>query len=196
MGEWCLKEAAWQAKRWYERGNPRTIAVNLSPQQVMSGSLIKVIQDVLKETGLPAQYLEMEITESTMFDENMALEFLEACQAIGIRVSLDDFGTGYSSLSRLMRLPMNLVKIDRSFIQHIVTDERSKALVASIIDITHTLGMRCLAEGVETAEQLSIIRELGCDEAQGYWFAKPLPAEEAGTWKMGAQTEWTVQSTD
>ncbi|KRW91377.1 diguanylate cyclase [Alicyclobacillus tengchongensis] len=177
IGEWCLRTAARQAKRWLEAGTPRKVAVNLSPHQVMNERFLGIISGILEETDLPPEYLEVEITESAMMDAEIANHFLSGCRALGIEVSLDDFGTGYSSLSRLTRLPLNLVKIDRSFTQHVSTQEKARALVHSIIDIAHNLGMRCLAEGVETQEQLAVIQSLGCDEAQGFLFSRPVPPD-------------------
>ncbi|GMA56914.1 diguanylate cyclase/phosphodiesterase [Alicyclobacillus sacchari] len=180
IGEWCLRTAARQAKGWLEAGTPRKIAVNLSPHQVMNERFLGIISGILEETDLPPQYLEVEITESAMMDAEIANRFLSGCRALGIEVSLDDFGTGYSSLSRLTKLPLNLVKIDRSFTQHVSTQEKARALVRSIIDIAHNLGMRCLAEGVETQEQLAVIQSLGCDEAQGFLFSHPVPPDALG----------------
>ncbi|MCL6488436.1 MAG: EAL domain-containing protein [Alicyclobacillus mali] len=178
IGEWCLRNACRQAKAWLNAGRPLRVAVNLSPYQVLTDGFLDVVREVLEETALPAQYLEIEVTESAMMDAERAERFLAGCQALGIEVSLDDFGTGYSSLSRLTHLPLNVVKIDRAFTQRAVDGGRARALVASIVDIAHNLGMRCVAEGIETKEQLSVIEALGCDEAQGFYFARPVPPSD------------------
>lgn len=178
IGEWCLRTACRQAKAWLDAGRPLRVAVNLSPYQVLTDGFLDVVREVLEETQLPPVYLEIEVTESSMMDADRAERFLSGCQALGIEVSLDDFGTGYSSLSRLTHLPLNVVKIDRAFTQRAVEGGKARALVASIVDIAHNLGMRCVAEGVETKEQLSVIEALGCDEAQGFYFARPVPPSD------------------
>ncbi|WP_281883238.1 EAL domain-containing protein [Paenibacillus sp. YYML68] len=179
LGEWVLREACSQMKRWHNAGGPLIpVSVNLSSQQFHQASLTDTIQAVLKQTGLEPQYLELEITESMMMDENISSDILRQLTAIGIRISLDDFGTGYSSLSYLRMLPIQKLKIDRSFIRDIASNDNDKAIVATIISMAQHLNMDVIAEGIETREQLDILINHDCKEIQGYYYSRPLPADE------------------
>lgn len=136
------------------------------------------VEAILKETGLDPGYLEIEITESVLIrDVDETLQILEKFKKLGLSLSIDDFGTGYSSLSYLKRFPLDVLKIDRSFVNDIAIDSDGRAVVASIIGLAHNLNLKVIAEGVETPEQIRFLKERGCDELQGYYFSKPLGAD-------------------
>ena len=180
IGEWVLKEACRQTKVWWDAGfTGLRVAVNLSVRQLQEADLLRRVKAVLAETGLPVEGLALEITESAvMADAEAADKVLRELHAMGIRISLDDFGTGYSSLSYLRRLPIDLVKIDKSFVDDIPYDPEASAVVVSIISMAHALNLRVIAEGVETEEQVDFLAAKKCDLIQGYYFSRPLPAEE------------------
>ncbi|WP_121255704.1 putative bifunctional diguanylate cyclase/phosphodiesterase [Solirubrobacter pauli] len=178
IGEWVLKTACRQAADWRARGHDFVIAVNLSPLQLSSPSLARVVDDALRDSGLPASALCLEITESAiMEDPEAARRVLRALTALGVRLAIDDFGVGYSSLSKLKHLlPVDVIKIDKSFVDGITDGADDHAIVAAIVSLTHELGATAVAEGVETAEQAAALRALDCHVAQGYHFSRPLPA--------------------
>ncbi|MDP1989817.1 MAG: EAL domain-containing protein, partial [Syntrophales bacterium] len=180
IGEWVLRTACACNKSWQEQGlPPLRIAVNLSARQFAYENLLRDVARVLNETGLDAAFLELEITESmVMHDPEHAIELLNKLKAMGISISIDDFGTGYSSLSYLKRFPIDSVKIDRSFIKELPLDSDDAAITQAIIAMAHGLKLKVIAEGAETAEQLSFLRAHNCDEMQGYYFSKPLPEHE------------------
>ena len=179
IGEWVLRTAARQLKDWMARGLPPMImAVNLSAVQFRQEKLPELVVDILHELGLPPQYLELELTEAVAMDDPLgAIAVMDKLHGQGIRMSIDDFGTGYSSLSYLKRFKVYKLKIDQSFVRDIISDSDDKAIVTAIINMASSLGMQTIAEGVETAGQLAFLRLQGCDEVQGYYFSKPLPAE-------------------
>ena len=180
IGEWVLREACTQARAWQKAGNPQLqVAVNCSAQQFQREGFVETVGRVLRDTGMPALRLELEITESVIIhhSEEVNARF-QALEDMGVRISIDDFGTGYSSLSYLKRLAIHQLKIDQSFVRDISSDPDDAAIVSAIIAIAHSLGLDVVAEGVETDEQLAFLRSLGCDAAQGYFFSKPLPADE------------------
>jgi len=180
IGAWVMRTACAQNKAWQDAGLGRLrVAVNLSARQFSAADLVPGIEAVLADTGLEPSCLELELTESLfMSDVTPAVELLHRMKALGINLSIDDFGTGYSSLSYLSRFPIDVLKIDRSFVNDITHDANDAAIVASIIALAHNLRLSVIAEGVETAEQLDYLRHQGCDEMQGYYFSKPLPAHE------------------
>ncbi|MGZ3181458.1 MAG: bifunctional diguanylate cyclase/phosphodiesterase [Telluria sp.] len=180
IGAWVMRTAAAQNKAWQEAGlGHLRVAVNLSARQFASPDLVEDIRRVLEDTGLPPEYLEIELTESLfMSDIGQAVEVLHMMKGLGIKLSIDDFGTGYSSLSYLSRFPIDVLKIDRSFVNDIARDASDAAIVASIIALAHNLKLAVIAEGVENSEQLHYLRRHGCDEMQGYYFSKPLPAAD------------------
>jgi len=152
------------------------VAVNLSARQFREGGLVETVERVLAETGLPPDGLELEITETAfMHDTTRAAEILGRFRAMGIRIALDDFGTGYSSLSYLKRFPIDVLKIDYSFVKNIFVNAEDAAIVKAIIAMAHSLNLKTVAEGVETEEQRVFLREQGCDEVQGYLAGMPLP---------------------
>jgi diguanylate cyclase (GGDEF)-like protein len=182
VGEWVLEEACRQASSWQDSGFvPIRVAVNLSARQLGRGRLVYAVERALQESGLDPECLELEITESLLVEDSEAglrsVELLK--EAVGrLRISIDDFGTGYSSLYRLKTLPIDRLKIDRTFIGGVMTDPEDSAITATVISLAHELHLQVTAEGVETAEQLAFLRERGCDEAQGFYFSRPLPAHE------------------
>jgi len=180
IGAWVMRTACAQNKAWQDAGlGPLRVAVNLSARQFGAADLIPNIEAVLNDTGLEPSCLELELTESLfMSDVTPAVELLHRMKSLGINLSIDDFGTGYSSFSYLSRFPIDVLKIDRSFVNDITHDANDAAIVASIIALAHNLRLSVIAEGVETAEQLDYLRHQGCDEMQGYYFSKPLPAHE------------------
>ena len=179
LGECVLKAACAQSKLWQEEGfAPLCMAVNLSPRQFRQPHLSQTVVQIMQETKLDPQYLELELTESfIMKNPNLAARALGELKEMGVSISIDDFGTGYSSLSCLNRLPIDKLKIDRSFIRDTTTDPDAAALVMAIITLAHNLRLKVLAEGVETEEQMKFLHLLKCDLAQGYLFSTPLPAD-------------------
>ncbi|WP_326542645.1 putative bifunctional diguanylate cyclase/phosphodiesterase [Pseudorhodoferax sp.] len=178
LGEWALRQAAFQLRAWRDRGLPTlTMAVNLSAMQLRQAELPALIEGVLQEASLTPEDLELELTEgAAMEDPQRAIAVLEALHQRGIRVSIDDFGTGHSSLSYLKRFRAYKLKIDQSFVRDISVAADDRAIVAAIIHMASSLGMQTIAEGVETEAQLRFLRQQGCDEAQGYLFSRPLSA--------------------
>jgi len=183
IGEWVLREACIQAKRWLDAGyGPLTMAVNLSPRQFRQKNLVQMVAAILAETGLPPDCLELEITESTMMHRaEEAAVGLRALLALGLQISLDDFGTGYSSLAYLHRFPVHTLKVDQSFVRDIKSDRDDAAIVSTVLSLARQMGLKSLAEGVETEAQLSFLRTRGCDSFQGYFFCRPQPAADIGT---------------
>ena len=179
IGAWVLQAACRQNRRWQRAGlGPLRIAVNLSARQFAEPDLVDTVARVLGETGLPPGSLEIELTESMMMaDADAAIHTMECLKRMGVKLSIDDFGTGYSSLQYLKRLPVDVLKIDRSFVQDIVGNPDGAALVDAIISLAHGLRMQVIAEGVETIEQLDYLRGCGCDEVQGHVFSRPQPVE-------------------
>ncbi len=180
IGEWVLRTAALQARHWQEAGFGRlSIAVNLSAVQFRNDLLVTNINNILKEVGLPADQLELELTESTIMDNlDVAVDVMQQLHDIGIRLSIDDFGTGYSSLSYLKRFTIDQLKIDRSFLSELPGNHHDEAIVRAIVAMAHSMEMEIVAEGVETKEQADFLRNLGCNEFQGFYFSRPLPSTE------------------
>jgi len=180
MGEWVLREACMKSQAWREEGlHPMTVSVNLSARQFHRQNLVETISSIIEETGIDAKCLELEITESViMQDVEDTVETLKRLKKLGVRLSIDDFGTGYSSLSYLKRFPIEVLKIDQSFVSDITGDSEESSVVSAIIALAHSLDLKVVAEGVETKEQLDFLRGKGCDRIQGYYYMKPLPDEE------------------
>lgn len=179
IGEWVMFEACRQLKVWQEAGlSDATISVNLSPLQFYQANLVAKIERVVRTTGIDPRCLELEITEGLMMEEVYAKDKLNQLRGMGIQISIDDFGTGYSSLSYLKRIPVDRLKIDRSFIKEIHIDSIDTAVVTAIMELARLLNLKVIAEGVETKEQVDFLIEAQCDEVQGYYFSPPLvPAE-------------------
>lgn len=181
IGDWVLKTACHQIKIWQNEGlGPIRVSVNLSTRQFLQHNLVSKISEILTETELEPDNLELEITESMTMDVEHAIATLNELKKIGINLSLDDFGTGYSSLSYLKKFSVDHLKIDRSFVRDILTDSNDADIVATIIAMAHSLGLSVIAEGVETMAQLQYLKGLGCDKVQGYLFSPPLPADLIG----------------
>lgn len=183
IGEWVLRTAIYQMKTWIEEGMaPMVMAVNLSAVQFRQSKLPELISNILEEFGLPPHCLELELTEGVAMDNPLAaISVMNDLHERGVRMSIDDFGTGYSSLSYLKRFKVYKLKIDQTFVRDISSDPEDAAIVEAIIGLSKSLGMQTIAEGVETAEQLAFLRKKGCDEVQGYYFGKPMPAGEFET---------------
>ncbi|WP_427501240.1 two-component system response regulator [Methylomonas sp. MED-D] len=188
VGAWVLREACLQAKAWIENGGPfASVAVNVSARQFLEANLFQTVRDILSETGLNPNALELEITESAvMQNPESTLQVLRQFQALGVRLSIDDFGTGYSNLTYLYRFPVQSVKIDRSFVIGLAEDGSSKTLVRAIVALAHELRLSVVVEGVETAEQLAFLTAQGCDSLQGYLFSRPVSAEQFSQAFIGA----------
>ncbi len=180
IGEWALTTAARDARAWLGQGlPPLACAVNLSARQFHQQDLPRLVRGVLAETKLPPECLELEITEGTaMQDAEHTVAVLHELKAMGIRLAIDDFGTGFSSLAYLKRFPLDTLKIDQSFVRHLTSDDNDAAITRAVITLGHSLGLRVVAEGVETAEQLVRLQREGCDAVQGYLFGRPVPASE------------------
>ncbi|MGM0455302.1 MAG: putative bifunctional diguanylate cyclase/phosphodiesterase [Cyanobacteriota bacterium] len=179
IGEWVLYEACRQIRRWQEQGFPPVaVAVNLSARQFLQTNLVQTVRQVLETTQVSPQYLEVEITE-TVAIQNVELTqvILQELREMGVRIALDDFGMGYSSLAYLKNFPLNALKIDRSFVRDVTTQSKDRAIASVIVALGRGLGMKIVAEGVETAEQMQLLFELDCDEIQGYWLSPARPGE-------------------
>jgi EAL domain-containing protein (putative c-di-GMP-specific phosphodiesterase class I) len=180
IGEWVLKTACSQARKWLDDGIYTVpVAVNVSAVQFRQEGFCELIKKVLQETCLPPQYLELELTESLLLsNEDVMFSVLQELKEMGLKLAIDDFGTGYSSLSYLKQFPVNKLKIDRSFIRDISTNSDDAAITTAIINMAKSLNLKVIAEGVETESQMSFLREHRCDEIQGYYFSKPISAGE------------------
>jgi diguanylate cyclase (GGDEF)-like protein len=181
IGEWVLYTACLQGRSWQNEGFDLSLSVNLSARQFQQTDIAERLISIVDTSGLDYSLLDLEVTESAFMDNpDVAARVLSRLQQLGIKISLDDFGTGYSSLGYLKRLPINILKIDKSFINDVVVDPDDAALVTAIVALAHNLRLKVIAEGVETEEQLKFLQTLHCDEWQGYLFSKPVPAEEFG----------------
>lgn len=179
IGEWVLRSACAQLAQWRRDGSELSMAVNLDPLQLQLPSLRSVVQSALTEHDLPASALTLEITEEVLIGAGaLQTRNLQEVRQLGVRISLDDFGTGYCALNYLKRFPIDELKIDRSFVQHLGSDPRDSAIVRAILTLAEDLGLTVVAEGIETTEQLALLRQLGCGLGQGYLFAPPRPAAE------------------
>lgn len=180
IGEWILKTACRQNREWQEKGyQPMMMAINLSVEQFRGPSLLNLVEKALKESGLEAKYLELEITESIAVREpEYVVEILHSLKKLGVSISIDDFGTEYSSLSRLKELPIDHLKMAMEFVHGIDKGTKDEAIVVIIIDLARRLGLKVIAEGVEKESQLKFLKNRVCDEVQGYYYYRPMPAEE------------------
>jgi len=178
VGDWVLAESCRQLKRWHqEKVRVPKVSVNISARQFSDGQLGTRIASILKETGLSPACLELELTESILMREvSEALQILASLKNLGLSIAVDDFGTGYSSLNYLKQFPIDVLKIDRTFVDGLPSGEQDAQIVRAIIAMAHSLNLAVIAEGVETHEQLEFLREHGCDEIQGYLFGRPMPA--------------------
>lgn len=182
IGAWVLEQACHQLQDWHRRseGGPQgSVEVNLSARQIDDPQIVATIEEILSRTGLPPEYLTLEITESALMkDAAAALVVLQALKDIGVLLAIDDFGTGYSSLSYLQRFPLDILKVDQMFVHELDEDGGGYEIVSAVISLAHALGLEVVAEGVESTQQLEILRSLDCDFAQGFLFSRPVPASE------------------
>lgn len=186
---WVVENAIAQAKQWHMQNLDLSVAVNLSARNLMDENIPKMVARLLNQYQLPAERLELEITESAiMTDPTRAMRILDQLHELGVLLSIDDFGTGYSSLAYLKRLPVHTLKIDNSFVRNMLGDRQDEIIVHSTINLAHNLGLRVVAEGVENEELLESLNQLGCDEAQGYFIARPMPILHLDEWLLN--TEW------
>lgn len=195
LTDWVLRAAVKQCRDWYNRGINLRVAVNLSANSLHDLNLPNYIAAILKEADLPADHLAIELTESAMMsDLARAMDIFERLATMGIRLSIDDFGTGMSSLSYLKRLPVNELKIDKSFVIDMAEDEHNAVIVRSIIDLSHNIGREVVAEGVQDRDALQLLEMLGCDTAQGYFISRPRTAEALEIWLH--ESEWGLRPQD
>ncbi|MDJ0617955.1 MAG: EAL domain-containing protein [Calothrix sp. MO_192.B10] len=181
IGEWVLRTACRQNKAWQDAGlPPLTMAVNLALKQFRQPNLVETVINILEETGLEAQYLELEVTESTAIEDlEFTKKMLQELEEMGIHLSIDDFGTGYSSLSRIQLLPLHNLKIDRSFIKELTTDVKMPHIIKAIVTLGQSLGLKLTAEGVEREEELEFLKSIKCENVQGFLFYRPLSSQQA-----------------
>ncbi|MDG5473157.1 DUF4084 domain-containing protein [Jeotgalibacillus sp. ET6] len=179
LGDWILNEACLQLKKWHLAGmNQFSVSVNVSTIQFLQKDFVEKVENVLIQADLEPKFLELEITESTMMDIKLVVAKLEKLRSLGINISVDDFGSGYSSLSHLKNLPIDILKIDKTFIDDIENNRSNAAIVSTILNLARNLSLTVIAEGVENEKQYEILSEKGCDQIQGYFLSKPLPAGE------------------
>jgi EAL domain-containing protein (putative c-di-GMP-specific phosphodiesterase class I) len=179
LSVWVLKHALSQAAKWHKQKLKMSISINLSPTTFLDTELPDLIIGLLSQYAIPAKYVILEITEGSMIkDPDLAMEILTRLSARGLKISIDDFGTGYSSLAYLKKLPVNEVKIDKSFVSDMLKNENDAVIVKSIIDLGHNLNLNVVAEGVENKKIAGRLRTLNCDELQGNFFSKPLSSDE------------------
>lgn len=184
LGEWVLETACLAAKRWHDMGLPRmTVAVNISAAQMQSHMLFDTVRIALATSQLPAELLELEITESAMMDDPAeVITLLDRLHDLGVSLAIDDFGTGYSSLTYLKRFPVDTLKIDKAFVQDVTEDRDDAAIVGAVLELGRHFSLKVVAEGVENDEQMSFLADHGCDVAQGYFISRPLPGDELINW--------------
>ncbi len=183
LGARVLRDSCRQVMQWHRHGMPLRLSVNLSVQQLQHDSWLSIVEDALSSSGLPAKYLDLEITESVIITHpEKAVDTLMKLKQRGVSITIDDFGTGYSSLSYLARLPIEGVKIDQRFVHGLEQNQTDEAITQAIIALSHSLGLRVIAEGVETAAQFAFLKNHGCDEAQGFLVSHPLEAQDLSAW--------------
>jgi EAL domain-containing protein (putative c-di-GMP-specific phosphodiesterase class I) len=180
IGEWVLRTACEQAKAWQQARLPALrMAVNLSPRQFLRPGIVNTVGRVLQETGLDPGYLDLEITEGLLMKNvEGSIATLRALKAMGVRLSIDDFGTGYSSLNYLKRFPIDQLKIDKSFVSDLITNQDDNAIALAVIAMAHSMRLKVIAEGVENEAQLAFLQKNRCDEMQGYYLSRPLPPRQ------------------
>jgi predicted signal transduction protein with EAL and GGDEF domain len=179
VGRWVLRTACKQGSVWQKKGHEIRVAVNLCPSQLRSGDLAAVVGEVLDETGFSPSLLELEVTEDIVLaDEETALDNFRQLQKLGVKLAFDDFGTGYAGLSYLKKFPFNVLKIDKSFVAGLCTSSDDMTIVGATISISKQLGLSVIAEGIEDRDTVEALRNLACDEGQGYFYGRPMPAAE------------------
>jgi EAL domain-containing protein (putative c-di-GMP-specific phosphodiesterase class I) len=189
IGQWVLGEACRQVKRWNEQRPvlaPLRVSVNVSTGQLRRPDMVRRVEEVLRESGLEPGLLALEVTESAVLEAGAEDKgVLHHLRMLGVSISIDDFGTGYSSLSYLKHIPADVLKIDKSFVWNLGGETVDTAIARTIVDLAHVLGLEVVAEGVEDAEQAKLVRGMGCNLAQGFYFSKPLPPEEVAGFLKG-----------
>ncbi len=179
IGLWCLEEGCGQLKRWHQAGADLTLSINLSARQFADSNFMSSVERVVAQSGIDPNFVTLELTESLLIDDlPEKIILMQKLNDIGFKLSIDDFGTGYSSLSYLRKLPVHELKIDRSFIMETTTSEDSRAIVATVIFLAKQLGLSTVAEGIEQLEELNFLRQLDCDQYQGFYFSRPVPCSE------------------
>ncbi|MDO9478792.1 MAG: EAL domain-containing protein, partial [Pseudohongiella sp.] len=177
IGKWVIGEACRQYRRWVNEGiTGLRIAVNVSVMQLRDPQFVKIVADALRTNAMPGEFLELEVTESSLQNSEASVSALRRIESLGVTISIDDFGTGYSCMSSLKLLPIHRLKIDQSFVKDIPEERNDCAIATAIIVLGHELGMKVIAEGIETQAQADFVRAAGCDELQGYLFSKPMSA--------------------
>jgi EAL domain-containing protein (putative c-di-GMP-specific phosphodiesterase class I) len=180
LTDWVMERALMQLRDWRGQGRQTSIAINVSPRNLLNEQFPNSLQRLLRQYRIPPEALQLEITENALItDPEQALATLQRIRALGVKLAIDDFGTGYSSLTYLKRLPVDTLKIDISFTSQMLDNHVDAMIVRSTINLAHNLGLQVVAEGVEDAATLAALHAIGCDEAQGYHIARPLPAEQA-----------------
>lgn len=183
LTKFVLDEALRQCRLWHEQGLPIRVSVNLSARSLRDFDLVAQVADALDRAGVEPRMLTLEVTETEIVSDSVAaMAILEGLRTLGVSISIDDFGTGYSSLAYLARLPADEVKIDKSFVIGLPNDEVSQAIVRAVVELSARVGMRTVAEGVEDAQTLQLLEELGVETAQGYYISRPIPAESFAMW--------------
>jgi EAL domain-containing protein (putative c-di-GMP-specific phosphodiesterase class I) len=192
LGQWVLKESAYQMQQWIEQGlGAFSVAVNCSPAQFTRGNIISDISHALEYSGLDPKLLEIELTENLFLNNiDKGIEILKSMKQLGVQIAVDDFGTGFSSLSYLKRLPADKLKIDQSFVKDLHVDKGDSAIVAAIVTLSQNLGLKVIAEGVENQQQMDILRGFNCNEVQGYHVCYPLTADEFAEWLSDQNTHF------
>ncbi|NJN61858.1 MAG: EAL domain-containing protein [Coleofasciculaceae cyanobacterium RL_1_1] len=193
LGQWILQEACHQAQQWAASipvTHPLFVSVNVSGKQLQMPEFIDRLREIIQESGIPNTALKLEITESTaMEDVEATFEIFRRLRSLDINLGLDDFGTGYSSLSYLHRLPVQTLKLDKSFVQDLEHSRESQAIAKTIVALARTLRLKTIAEGIETVAQLRFLQALGCNYGQGFWFSPPLPPHQASQ-LLAQPPEW------
>jgi EAL domain-containing protein (putative c-di-GMP-specific phosphodiesterase class I) len=180
MGEWVLSEACRQLKEWHQSTRiPISMAVNLSARQFSDANFLSTTKQIINSSGIDKRFLILELTESLLLGNiDDKIKLLKSLKALGLKLSLDDFGTGYSSLSYLRKLPLDELKIDRSFIMELSKSTDTRAIVSTIVFLARSLKLATVAEGIEKKEELEFMRKLGCQQYQGFYFSRPVPSKE------------------
>lgn len=196
IGDWALRTACIQAKKWNrEYHHPVHLAVNLSVKQFIADNIVANVDRIIRETGLNPNLLELELTESIFLQNNESMvATMNQFRELGVQISIDDFGTGYSSLAYLKNFPIDSLKIDRSFIKNLPEDKKNTAIISAVIALARNLGIKSIAEGIETREQLNFVEMEGCDLAQGYYFSRPLPEDQMND--LLDHSEWRISFTE
>lgn len=183
IGRWLMGEAVWQAARWHESGLNIRISVNVSARQLRDAEIVNQLRELIEQSGAARTLIDIELTESSFIeDEKAAIDLMRQFRQLGARILLDDFGTGYSSLSQLTRLPIDVIKLDRSFITGIDQNFQAQSLVRSVLGLARAFGFAVVAEGVETEREVQFLKDIGVDYAQGFYYARPMPAEAFEAW--------------